>query len=100
MIERITHLMIESGAAWVLWLLFVLSGVSVAIALERAWVFGRAKGEVATLVPRLRRLLRTDPPAALKLLEASRSVESRVVSVPPSECANSEKTRIILNIRI
>lgn len=80
MIERITHLMVESGAAWVLWLLFGLSAVSVAIALERAWVFRRSQGDVALLVPRLRRLLRTDPPAALALLQAEPSVEARVVA--------------------
>lgn len=80
MIERITHLMVESGAAWVLWLLFALSAASVAIALERAWVFRRSRGDVAALVPKLRKLLHADPPAALKLLQAEPSVEARVVT--------------------
>src|SRR5262245_27878629 len=80
MIERITHLMVESGATWVLWLLFGLSAVSVAIALERAWVLRQSRGDVGMLVPRLRRLLRTDPPEALKLLEGQASVEARVVA--------------------
>lgn len=85
MIERITHLMVESGAAWVLWLLFALSAVSVAIALDRAWVFRRSHGNVAALVPKLRRLLRNDPPAALKLLESEPSVEARVVAAGLNE---------------
>ena len=35
MIEQITHMMVQSGAAWVLWLLFALSGLSLAVAVER-----------------------------------------------------------------
>jgi biopolymer transport protein ExbB len=80
MIERITHLMVESGATWVLWLLFGLSAVSLAIALERAWIFRRTQGDVADLVPRLRRLLRSDPSASLAFLEGRSSVETRVVA--------------------
>jgi biopolymer transport protein ExbB/TolQ len=95
MIERITHLMVQSGAAWVLWLLFGLSAVSVALALERAWVFRRSRGDVAALVPRLRRLLRTDPPAALRLLETSPTVEARVVAAglleAPQGAASAEE---------
>lgn len=80
MIERITHLMVESGAAWVLWLLFSLSALSLAVVLERLWVLRSSRGDVAALVPRLRRLLRTDPPAALKLLEGQPGVPARVVA--------------------
>ncbi len=53
-----------SGAAWVLWLLFALSGVSLAIAMERLWVFRRGDGNVQALVPELRRLLRVIRPSA------------------------------------
>ncbi len=80
MIEQITHLMVQSGAAWVLWLLFALSGASIAIAIERAWTFRRTQGNVAALVPELRRLLRKDPKQAQKLLADSPSVEARVVA--------------------
>lgn len=80
MIERITHLMVESGANWVLWLLFGLSAASVAVALERAWVMRRSQGEVARLVPELRRLLRRDVSVALADLQARPSVEARVVA--------------------
>jgi biopolymer transport protein ExbB len=84
-IERLTHLMVQSGAAWVLWLLFALSAASIAIAIERAWVFRRTRGDVAALVPRLRRLLRQDLEQAQKLLDDSPCVEARVVSAGLSE---------------
>jgi biopolymer transport protein ExbB len=81
MIEQLTQLMVGSGAAWVLWLLFALSFVSVAIALERALAFRRTHGDVNALVPALRRLLRADDhDAAATLLTDSDSVEGRVVS--------------------
>lgn len=72
--------MVQSGAAWVLWLLFGLSGVSLAIAIERAWVFRRTRGDVASLVPQLRRALRRDAEVAKKLLADSPCVEARVVA--------------------
>ncbi len=85
MIERITQLMVASGAAWVLWLLFGLSALSLAIAIERAWELRRSGGNVAVLVPALRRLLRTDRSQAAQLLAASSSVEARVVAAGLAE---------------
>ncbi len=80
MIESITRLMVSSGAGWVLWLLFALSFVSVSIAIDRALTFRRTHGDVARLVPALRRLLRAgDDEGAAKLLSESNSVEGRVV---------------------
>ena len=35
MIESLTRVMVQSGAGWVLWFLFGLSFVSIAIGLER-----------------------------------------------------------------
>ncbi len=81
MIESLTRLMVSSGAAWVLWLLFALSFVSVSIAIDRALTFRQTHGDVARLVPALRRLLRAgDGEGAAKLLRDSNSVEGRVVS--------------------
>lgn len=86
MIEQLTRIMVHSGAAWVLWLLFALSFASVAIALERVLVFRRTHGDVAALVPALRRLLRTDDrEGAARLLTASKSVEGRVVAAGLAE---------------
>lgn len=81
MIESLTRMMVQAGAGWVLWLLFALSFVSLAIALERAWVFRSMRGDVDTLVRELRKLLRQgDRRRAQQLLEAGRSVEQRVVA--------------------
>jgi biopolymer transport protein ExbB len=81
MIEHITRIMVQSGAAWVLWLLFGLSFLSVGVALERALVFRRTRGNLPVLVPALRRLLRADDhDGAARLLEGSHSVEGRVVA--------------------
>jgi biopolymer transport protein ExbB len=86
MIEQLTRLMVHSGAVWVLWLLFVLSFCSVAIALERAMVFRRTHGDVAVLVPALRRFLRTeDREGAVRLLTDSKSVEARVAAAGLAE---------------
>jgi biopolymer transport protein ExbB len=80
-IERLTRLMVESGASWVLWLLFGLSFVSVAVALERALAFRRTRGDVNSLVPQLRKLLRADDhDKAAQLLADSHSSPGRVVS--------------------
>lgn len=80
MIEQLTELMVRSGAEWVLWLLFGLSFVSVAIAGERALVFRRMRGDASPLVAELRRLLRqNDYDGASKLLSESPSVAGRVV---------------------
>jgi biopolymer transport protein ExbB len=79
MIEKLTQLMVHSGASWVLWLLFALSFVSVATAIERAWVLRGSRGNVRALVPELRRLLRANEyKKARRALEASSSVEGRV----------------------
>src|SRR5688500_11089485 len=86
MIEQLTRLMVHSGAAWVLWLLFALSFASVAVALERGLVFRRTHGDVAALVPALRRFLRTeDRQGAVRLLTDSKSVEGRVVAAGLAE---------------
>ncbi|HEY0467403.1 MAG TPA: MotA/TolQ/ExbB proton channel family protein [Polyangiaceae bacterium] len=86
MIETLTRLMVNSGAGWVLWLLFALSFLSLSIAIDRAIAFRRSHGDVARLVPALRRLLRTDDHVeAFKLLESSHSVEGRVVAAGLAE---------------
>jgi biopolymer transport protein ExbB/TolQ len=80
MIARITHFMVHSGATWVLWLLFALSFVSIAVALERALVFRRTGGQVDKLVPELRKLLRQgEYVRASSALQQDGSVIARVV---------------------
>ena len=92
MVESLTRVMIQSGAAWVLWLLFALSFASVAVALERAWVFRSANGDLALLVRELRRLLRQgDFTRARQLLADGPSVEQRVVTAGFAELDNGPR---------
>ncbi len=80
MIERIKSAMVGLGAGWVLWLLLALSVLSLAIILERAWLFWTLRDDVETLMRELGRLLRAgDMEGARRRLEASPSAEAAVV---------------------
>jgi biopolymer transport protein ExbB len=86
MIERLTELMVHSGAAWVLWLLFALSVVSVSVAIERWIAFRSAEAEVSRLIPELRKFLRGgDVGGAADLLHGSKAVQARVVAAGLAE---------------
>ncbi|HKP58973.1 MAG TPA: MotA/TolQ/ExbB proton channel family protein [Polyangiales bacterium] len=86
MIESLTRAMVQTGASWVLWCLIALSIVSLAIALERAWVFRSAKSDLDLLVRELRKLLRQDDlRRAEQLLKDGKSVEQRVVAAGLAE---------------
>lgn len=80
MIERVKSAMVGAGAAWVLWLLLGLSVISLAIMLERAWLFWSLRDDIGNLMRELGRLLRTgDLEGARRRLEASPSAEAAVV---------------------
>ncbi|MBX3186602.1 MAG: MotA/TolQ/ExbB proton channel family protein [Labilithrix sp.] len=80
MIERVKSAMVGLGAGWVLILMLVLSVVSLAIMLERAWLYWSLRDDVPTLMRDLGRLLRGgDLEGARKRLEASPSAEAAVV---------------------
>ncbi|HET6339392.1 MAG TPA: MotA/TolQ/ExbB proton channel family protein [Polyangiales bacterium] len=86
MIESLTRAMVLSGAGWVLWCLFALSFVSIAIGLERAWTYRSANGDLELLVRELRKLLRQDDlRRARQLLSNGDSVEQRVVAAGLAE---------------
>ncbi|HET8932461.1 MAG TPA: MotA/TolQ/ExbB proton channel family protein [Polyangiales bacterium] len=88
MIERITHVMIDSGSAWVLWTLFALSFLCVVVALERTMNFQRTRADLVSMVPELRRALRaSDYARAAALLEKKPSVPGRVVAAGLVEAA-------------
>jgi biopolymer transport protein ExbB len=57
MIEQIKNLLVHAGATWVLWLLFGVSALSVAVMADRARVFFRERDDLAELVEALHRLL-------------------------------------------
>jgi biopolymer transport protein ExbB len=80
MIDRIKSAMVGLGAGWVLWLLLALSVLSMAIILERAWLFWTLRDDVEGLMRELGRLLRAgDMDGARRRLEASPSAEAAVV---------------------
>jgi biopolymer transport protein ExbB len=80
MIERVKSAMVGAGAAWVLWLMLALSVVSLAIMLERGWMFWSLRDDFEALMRDLGRLLRgNDLEGARRRLEASPSAEAAVV---------------------
>lgn len=80
LIERVKSAMVGLGTGWVLVLMLVLSVISLAIMLERAWLYWSLRDDVDELMRDLGRLLRGgDLDAARRRLEASRSAEAAVV---------------------
>lgn len=80
MIERVKSAMVGLGAGWVLFLMLFLSIVSLAIMLERAWLYWSLRDDVPKLMRDLGRLLRGgDLDGARKRLESSPSAEAAVV---------------------
>jgi biopolymer transport protein ExbB len=80
MIERVMSAMVGAGAGWVLWLMLFLSVISLAIMLERAWLFWSLRDDTASLMRELGRLLRAgDLEGARRRLETSPSAEAAVV---------------------
>jgi biopolymer transport protein ExbB len=80
MIERVKSAMVGLGAGWVLILMLVLSVVSLAIMLERAWLYWSLRDNPANLMRDLGRLLRAgDLDGARRRLEQSPSAEAAVV---------------------
>jgi biopolymer transport protein ExbB len=80
MIEQSKHLMVEVGASWVLWLLILLSVLSLAVALDRWRVFRSQPRDVDALVQQLHRLLQSgNIEQARRQLVSTRGVAAEVV---------------------
>jgi biopolymer transport protein ExbB len=80
MVDHFKNFMVQSGAAWVLWLLLGLSVVSLSIMLDRAVAFWSRRDDLPGLVRDLHTLLaRGDVERARARLEKSRSTEAAVV---------------------
>lgn len=80
LVEWLQRLMTNFGAGWVMWLLIVLSVLSVAIMLERGWFYWSLRDDLGTLASQLRDFLRNnDIDGARKRLEKSPSAEAAVV---------------------
>jgi biopolymer transport protein ExbB len=80
MIERVKSAMVGLGTLWVLALMLALSIMSLAIMLERAWLYWSIRDNIDTLMKDLGQLLRgKDLAGARKRLEQSPSAEAAVV---------------------
>jgi biopolymer transport protein ExbB len=81
MIKSLEHLMVQSGALWVLWLMIALSIISVGITVDRAYYLLKRRGDVDLLTRKLRELLeKRDFKQASKMLQESASVEASVAA--------------------
>lgn len=80
LVEHSKRLMTNFGAAWVMWLMLGLSVISVAIMLERAWLYWSLRDDLVALAKSLREhLRRNDLAGARASMEASPSAEAAVV---------------------
>ncbi len=93
LVEWLQRLMTNFGAGWVMWLLIVLSVVSVAIMLERAWFYYSLRDDLAGLATKLRERLREDDmEGATQLMAKSPSAEAAVVSAGLLEADRGAKS--------
>lgn len=80
LIERVKSAMVGLGTGSILVLMLVLSIISLAIMLERAWLYWSLRDDIEVLMRDLGRLLRGgNLDGARQRLEASRSAEAAVV---------------------
>jgi biopolymer transport protein ExbB/TolQ len=80
LVEWLQSLMTNFGAGWVMWLLLVLSVISVAIMLERGWFYWSLRDDVGELARQLRDFLRHgDIDGARQRMDRSNSAEAAVV---------------------
>jgi biopolymer transport protein ExbB len=79
LIERVKSAMVGLGTGWILALMLVLSIISLAVMLERAWLYWSLRDDIDTLMRDVGRLLRSnDMDGARKRLEESRSAEAAI----------------------
>ena len=79
-VEWISAVMVRFGAEWVMWLMFALSGISVAIIVERAWFYRTMQDDLHRLARELRSSLLESIDAAKERMARSPSAEAAVVS--------------------
>jgi biopolymer transport protein ExbB len=79
LVEWVYRVLISTGSGWVMWALILLSVLSVAIILERAWFFLSLRDDIGQLARDLQRSLETGIEAAKKRMSASPSAEAAVV---------------------
>src|SRR6187399_3277409 len=80
MIEQSKHFMVEVGASWVMWVLILLSVLSLAVALDRWRVFRSQLTDADSLVQQLHRWLQSgDIERARRQLVSTRGIAAEVV---------------------
>jgi biopolymer transport protein ExbB len=80
LIERVKSAMVGLGTGWILMLMLLLSVISLAIMLERVWLYWSLRDDIDDLMRDMGRLLRGgDLDGARQRLEASRSAEAAVM---------------------
>jgi biopolymer transport protein ExbB len=80
LIERVKSAMVGLGTGWILMLMLLLSVVSLAVMLERVWLYWSLRDDIDELMRDMGRLLRGgDLEGARQRLEASRSAEAAVM---------------------
>jgi biopolymer transport protein ExbB len=80
LIEWLLRLMVSFGAEWVMYLMFGLSIISVAVMLERGYFYWSIRDDIGKLAQSLRESLRAgDIEGARKRMEQSPSAEAAVV---------------------
>jgi biopolymer transport protein ExbB/biopolymer transport protein TolQ len=80
LVERLQRIA-SGGGGWVLWIMLLLSVVSIAIMLERVLFFALRRDDIDTLTTKLIALLRAhDKAGATALLAKSKSVEAAVMA--------------------
>src|SRR3978361_1610317 len=80
-VEAIKHLFLDTGAAWVLWLLAALSVTSLAIAIERFEYYRKNSADLRQLASELHaRLEHGDTNATIAWLGSSPAVAARIAA--------------------
>ncbi len=79
LVDWLKQIMVGFGAEWVMWLMVVLSVISVAIILERAWFFFSLRDDLTLLARDLRTALEDSTEAARLRMQSSPSAEAAVV---------------------
>lgn len=78
-IARVMSGLVAYGSSWVLWLLLLLSVLSLAVVLERLWFFVSTRENAAELRAALTRSSEQDRAQLTRRLATSRSLHARVV---------------------
>lgn len=80
-VESIKHIFLDTGAGWVMWLLAGLSVASVAVTIERWWVYRQAAGDLNSLSLGLQqKLAEGGELETAQWLESSASMAARVAA--------------------